>query len=69
MAFYDYKCTVNECKAEFTVERDMSQHKDFEDCPYCESKAAAKQVFLPSYQPNVKVYQNKLHKHITFDRE
>ena len=69
MAFYDYKCTVNECGAEFTVERPMSEHKDLEDCPYCESKAAAKQTFLPSYQPNVKVYESNFHKYITFDKE
>ena len=69
MAFYTYKCSVDECGAEFTLEMAMKDHKDTVDCDYCHSKASANQTFLPDYQPSVKVYKSNIEKLITFDKE
>lgn len=69
MPIYDYECKVKECKAKFSVEVPMSEHQEEVDCPYCNSKACATQIFLPEHSPAVKIWDHPMHKHITFDKE
>jgi putative FmdB family regulatory protein len=39
MPFYDYRCESEDCGHEFTKRLSMSQHKEPQVCPECESPA------------------------------
>lgn len=62
---YEYKCTV--CQTEFEIECPMSEHKPTVNCGHCYTQDGAKQLFRPETAPSVKIWDNPILKHISFD--
>ena len=73
MMIYTYRCRTKGCEAVFDIECSLEDHKDTQNCPYCECVDSAKQEFITDFHINVKKSNRRggstILNQITFDKE